>query len=310
MFSGCEGRRVAERAADLVDHVFPRVPVRQWVLTLPHRLRYRLAWDHDLCRAVVGVCVRTVVGFLRHAAHAAGEADGRGGVVAVVQRFGGAMNLNVHVHALVIDGVFARDGAGVRFWPAPVLHDLDVAEVLATIVPRVRRLLERRGMGKADEDAGAPDGGAEDMPALAGLAAASVQGTCALGVRAGRPVRRYGAAPEQDAPSTPARGHARQDGFDLHAGVRVAADDRERLERLCRYALRPPMAQDRLHLTPEGQDVLQLRHSWSDGTTHLVFDPVELLERLARRRHVGLISCVAVPASMLWRVRGAVGVSG
>ena len=201
--------------------------------------------------------------------------------MAVVQRFGGAMNLNVHVHALVIDGVFARDGAGVRFWPAPVLQDLDVAEVLATIVPRVRRLLERRGMGEGDDDAGAPDGGAEDMPVLAGLAAASVQGTFALGVRAGRPVRRCGAAPEHDTPSTPARGHARQEGFDLHAGMRVPADDRERLERLCRYAVRPPMAQDRLHLTPEGQVVLQLRHPWSDGTTHLVFDPVELLERLA-----------------------------
>ena len=39
---------MAERAAHLVDHVFPRVPVRQWVLSLPHRLRYRLAWDHAL----------------------------------------------------------------------------------------------------------------------------------------------------------------------------------------------------------------------------------------------------------------------
>jgi hypothetical protein len=277
----CGGRRMAERAAHVVDHVFPRVPVRQWVLTLPHRLRYRLAWDHDLCRAVVGVCVRTILGFLRHAARAAGEADGRGGVVAVVQRFGGALNLNVHVHALAIDGVFARDGAGVRFWPAPVLHDLDVAEVLATIVPRVRRLLERRGMGAGDEDAGAPDGGAEEMPVLAGLAAASVQGTFALGARVGRPARRCGATREQAKVPPTARHHARQEGFDLHAGVRVAADARERLEKLCRYALRPPMAQDRLRLTPEGQVVLRLRHPWSDGTTHLVFDPVELLERLA-----------------------------
>ncbi len=46
---------MAERAAHLVDHVFPDVPVRQWVLSLPYRLRYQLAWDHDLCRAVVAV---------------------------------------------------------------------------------------------------------------------------------------------------------------------------------------------------------------------------------------------------------------
>ncbi len=51
----CGGRRMAERAAHLVDHVFPDVPVRQWVLSLPYRLRYRLAWDHDLCRTVVAV---------------------------------------------------------------------------------------------------------------------------------------------------------------------------------------------------------------------------------------------------------------
>jgi hypothetical protein len=54
----CGGRRMAERAAHLVDHVWPDVPVRQWVLSLPHRLRYLLAWDHDLCRAVSSVAIR------------------------------------------------------------------------------------------------------------------------------------------------------------------------------------------------------------------------------------------------------------
>jgi len=41
-----------EQAAHLVDHVLPPVPVRQWVL-LPYRLRYLLAWNHGLCRAVL-----------------------------------------------------------------------------------------------------------------------------------------------------------------------------------------------------------------------------------------------------------------
>jgi hypothetical protein len=45
--------------------------------------------------------------------------------------------------------------------------------------------------------------------------------------------------------------------------------------------LRPTVAQDRLRLAGERQVVLQLRHPWSDGTTHLLFDPLELLERLA-----------------------------
>ena len=56
---------MAKRAAHLADHVFPDVPVRQWVLSLPYRLRYQLAWDHELCRSVVAVFVRAVLGFLR-----------------------------------------------------------------------------------------------------------------------------------------------------------------------------------------------------------------------------------------------------
>ena len=48
---------MTERAAHAVDAVLPRVPVRQWVLSLPHWLRYLLAWDHGLCRAVLGVDV-------------------------------------------------------------------------------------------------------------------------------------------------------------------------------------------------------------------------------------------------------------
>src|SRR5438093_5927138 len=91
----------------LLDEVLPRVPLRQWVLSLPYRLRYLLAWGHDLCRAVVGVYVRAVLGFLRARARHDGVANGRSGAVVMIQRFGGALNLNVHVHALVIDGVFA-----------------------------------------------------------------------------------------------------------------------------------------------------------------------------------------------------------
>ena len=46
---------------------------------------------------------------------------------------------------------------------------------------------------------------------------------------------------------------------------RVAAGARDRLRRVCRYALRPPIAQDRIRLTAEGDVLLELRHRWSDG---------------------------------------------
>jgi hypothetical protein len=68
---------------------------------------------------------------------------------------------------------------------------------------------------------------------------------------------------------------------DLHAGVVVRAGERERLERLWRYTLRPPLALTRLRVDAEGQVCVALRHQWSGGTTHLRFDPITFLERLA-----------------------------
>lgn len=104
----CGGRRMAEHAASLVDEVLPRVPVRQWVLTLPYRLRYRLAWDHALCRAVLGVYVRTLLAFYARTARAHGIQDGRTGTVTAIQRFGSGLQLTVHFHTLVLDGVFSQ----------------------------------------------------------------------------------------------------------------------------------------------------------------------------------------------------------
>jgi len=56
----CGGRRMTERAAHLVDAVLPWVPVRQWVLTVPYRLRYQMAWNHGLTCAVLRVYTRVL----------------------------------------------------------------------------------------------------------------------------------------------------------------------------------------------------------------------------------------------------------
>jgi hypothetical protein len=75
--------------------------------------------------------------------------------------------------------------------------------------------------------------------------------------------------------------HAHSEGFDLHANVAVRAGETERLEQLCRYILRPPVAQDALELAPDGRVVLRLRRPWRDGTRALCFEPSEFLEKLA-----------------------------
>ena len=247
----CGGRRMAERAAHLVDHVFPDVPVRQWVLSVPHRIRYVLAWHHDLCRRVARLLHRAVERHLRGWARNQGLADPRGGGVAVIQRFGGSVNLHVHVHALVLDGVFARTTAGaLRFHAAPMPSVADMADILTAIVPAVRRLLARHGLDA--EEGTAADPFAEATPLLAGWAAASVRGLAASGVSTQHPHRLGARREPEGATPVPRAWHARWEGFDLHAGVRVPAGHRDRLERLCRYALRPPLADERLHRTPSG----------------------------------------------------------
>ncbi len=61
--------------------------------------------------------VRAVLRVVRERARDEGVDGGRGGAVVVIQRFGGALNLNVHFHALVLDGVFAPADDG-----EPVFH--------------------------------------------------------------------------------------------------------------------------------------------------------------------------------------------
>jgi hypothetical protein len=278
----CGGRRMTERAAHLMDAVLPRVPVRQWVLSLPHGLRYPLAWDHDLSRAVLGVYAHALLGWQRRRARRLGVSNGRNGSVTVIQRFGGALNLNIHFHTLMLDGVFmvAADGGAVQFHVLSPPSDEEVARLLVTIRARILRLLTRRGLGP-DADASPSDPLAEDSPVLAGLSRASVQGRIALGPRAGARVIALGRDPDARWVTSGGPRHAHLDGFDLHANVAVDGEDREHLEQLCRYLLRPAVAQDRLRLTEDGRVLLELKTKWADGTSHLVLEPLDLLARLA-----------------------------
>jgi len=151
--------------------------------------------------------------------------------VTVVQRFGGALNLNEHVHSLGLDGVFTGPPARATpvFHGLPAPTDEEIAGVLGQVHRRVLRLLRRRGRRPEAEMTGS-DPVAEQQPLLAGYAAASIQGLVAGGPRAGQAVRRRRTAAVDPAK----RRCARLEGFSLHANVAVPADARGWLEHLCR----------------------------------------------------------------------------
>ena len=89
---------MADTAAHLVDRVIPRVPVRQWVLSLPFALRYKLAYDSKLRTKVLAIFVRVVTGHYRREAKRRGLVDSRCGGVTSIQRAASGLRLNLHFH--------------------------------------------------------------------------------------------------------------------------------------------------------------------------------------------------------------------
>jgi hypothetical protein len=182
----------------------------------------------------------------------------------------------------VLDGVYAADeGRGIRFHPLPPPDDAEVARVTARIARRILALLERCGLGpRADPDEADPL--RRDQSFLAELYGTSVHGRIATGPRAGRRVATVGDPIDVESLEVLAGQRcASVSGVSVHANVCVPAQDRLPLERLCRYCARPPVATERLSLLPDGRLLYRVKHPWRDGTTHVLFEPLELVEKLA-----------------------------
>jgi hypothetical protein len=280
----CGGRRMMAITRHVLDAVLPHVPTRQWVLSLPHALRYRLAYDQKLCTAVHRALTRALRSRLRRLARERGHCDAETGSVTFLQRYGGGLNLNLHLHQIGLDGWFHRAANGeLAFARAPTPTQQEVESLVLDVHARVMRLLAKRGL----LEVGADDPLTEDAPALAACYEGAVTQRVGLGPGKGRPVMKLGMSLSRHLRSASERveraGHlcARIDGFDLHGRVAFGAADRPRLEELVRYCARPPLAHDRLSKCEDGHYLLRLKAPWRDGTTHLKLEPIELMERLA-----------------------------
>jgi hypothetical protein len=196
------------------------------------------------------------------------------GAVTFVQRFDSGLRLNVHFHTLCLDGVYVRkrEGAPLVFHTLPEPTAAAVVDVARRLADRVAKILVRHGRS-AEGDGLHP---LANEPALASLATASAQGLDLLGARAGQPTLRI-VDPSALRPDEPV---AEVAGFNVHAKVAVDGRDRVRLERVCRYLGRPPIAQERLERLADGRVNVAMKRPWRDGTRALVFEPFDLLPRL------------------------------
>lgn len=280
----CCGRRMNEGAAFLVDNVIPRVPIRQWVLSVPMPVRFWMARNPRLTTAALSIFHRAMAAHYKRVVKKLGvNAEIQTGAVTVVQRFGSALNLNIHFHALLLDGVFVHNHSGAPEFIETLKPTQDeIHELIQTIQKRMLRLFQRRGLVGDYEDAPPPadveEAGQSTLEAL--CQSASIQYKMALGEQADRRVRRIGSlgfVGEKAALSGELS--ASLGGYSLHANTYVQKNDRPELERLCRYILRPPVAEERIEL--KGASVVyKLKTRWSDGTSAIVLTSTEFIEKL------------------------------
>ena len=176
---------MSDVAAHLVDDVFPEVPVRQWVCSLPWRLRYAMGYDRRLCADVLGAFIGALTRSLRWRAKRQlglrSVKDALAGAVTFVQRSDSALRLNPHFHSLVLDGVYVRGEDGeLEFHPLGEPSGEEVAQVAAWTHAKLLEVLERNGRSlEGVEDA--PNALREEPPVLASCYDASAADVQLLG---------------------------------------------------------------------------------------------------------------------------------
>ena len=284
----CGARRMVETSAHLVDHVVPVVPVRQWVLSFPWPLRLLFSRQPDTLSRCLAVIIRSIETDLIHRAGLTRASGARCGVVTLVQRFGSALNLNIHLHMLVLDGVYTLGKSGkAKFHRAKAPNQTELRTLLNRVIQRVVRRLEKEGL--LIPDPAQPWLDLDFHEPLDSLSAASVRYRIAMGPHSGsRTLTLHDPSfirtdKPQKALTTD------RDGFSLNAAVSCQPYQRNRLERLCRYVTRPAICLDRLTARVDGKIQYELKNPFRNGTTHILFSPVDFLSKLAalvpRPRH-------------------------
>ena len=140
---------MADSAAHLVDEVLPKKPIRQRVLSVPFPLRHLFATNPQVMSRVLTIVQRVISTFLIKQSGRAVKSGAQSGAVTLIQRFGSALNLNLHFHMLYLNGVYDNK--------------------------RVSRYLERSGYLYRDAETEYLDLVSEEDDTMHGIIGASIQ---------------------------------------------------------------------------------------------------------------------------------------
>ncbi len=189
------------------------------------------------------------------------------------------MNLNVHLHSKVLDGVFTRDDGGqIRFHPpTEPLSQQQVERVAEAVKTRAVRWLGRHGYLQ-DEESRYDSNETADLSALEACAQLAMSPGVLGRLDDNDDPENFDLAPNNGRKLGPLS--ADVDGFNVNAAVRIAADDDEGRERLARYCCKPVLSLQRLTLLDDGRIAYRTKYP-RRGATHRIMTPLELLGRLA-----------------------------
>jgi ribosomal protein S27E len=285
----CGARRMVDSAALLVDEVLPKVPLRQWVLSVPFQLRFLFASYPDLMGKALGIVYRTIATWLIRQAGFTHD-TARTGAVTFIQRFGSALNLNVHFHMLFLDGVYVtrcHDGDSgnadnrsqvFRRVNAPSKADLEM--VLQQLSSKLARMLVKEGVLTQDSENSYLTLDHLEVEPMQQVHGHSITYRIAIGLQQGKKVFTLQTLLPKDAEDDRFSHVAKAGGFSLHAGVAVQPHERKKLEHLCRYVVRPAISEQRLALTRDGRVRYELKTAYRGGTTHVIFEPLDFMYRM------------------------------
>ncbi|MCP4270645.1 MAG: IS91 family transposase [Gammaproteobacteria bacterium] len=167
-----------------------------------------------------------------------------------------------------------------RFQRTIAPNQKELAKLVHTISHRVARFLERQGVLERDEENSYLQLDGLDEDPMQQLIGCSVSYRIAVGPQQGRKVFTLQTLPSVEEDDRYAQ-LSKDAGFSLHAGVVAQASERDKLERLCRYITRPAISEKRMSLTSAGNIRYKLKTPYSDGTTHVIFEPLDFISKLA-----------------------------
>ncbi|MBM4443653.1 MAG: transposase [Candidatus Rokubacteria bacterium] len=267
----CGARRMHDAAHHLVERVLPAVAIRQYVLSPPSELVALLAARGETLSALSRIFVAAISAGIRERAGTKLSC----GAVVVLQRFTKTLTVYPHLHVLALDGGYVEGQDETLDFvedPGPASSALRALE--ARVEERFTRWLSRHGFLEESPPESKPEDGwwSEAAREPSGL---------------------LRAVPREAKP-----------GFEVHASVRIAAEDSAGRARLCRYVMRPPFASAQLELVEEERVRLTLRSPARSGQRWIDLHPLALMRRLAwlippPRQHQIRYAGVLAPAARL-----------